>query len=156
VSKSPEKIRQTTAMTTQALRDIDNFTGEAFNRATDLLDDITREDYPEAYPLLQESLQTLKRADVLFNRVYQLNIEYYKSVNDFEEAERAEAAKNSSNDLDQLVEQVKAAMAGADPGTNVVFVVRKEADPISFKMSELEGELSKRSAGFEARKGLFT
>jgi len=156
VSKTPEDIRQSAAMTAQTLEKIDNLTGEAFNKATDLLDDITHEEHPEAHYLLHQSLQTLKRTDFFLNRVNSLNIEYHKSANTLEKAQRAEAAKSSSNDLDQLVEQVKAAMAGADPGTDVVFVVRKETDTVTVKMSALKNELSKRSTGFKVRKNLFT
>ena len=156
MSKTPEQIRQSAAMTAQTLEKIDNLTGEAFNKATDLLDDITHEEHPEAHYLLHQSLQTLKRTDFFLNKVNSLNIEYHKSANTLEKAQRAEAAKSISNDLDQLVEQVKAAMAGADPGTDVVFVVRKETDTVTVKMSALKNELSKRSAGFETRKGLFT
>ena len=146
MSKSPEEIRQSAAMTAQKLEKIDNLTGEAFNKATDLLDDITCEEHPEAYRLLQQSLQTLKRTDSLLSKVNQLNIDYHKSANVLEKAQLAEVAKSSSNDLDQLVEQVKAAMAGADPGTDVVFVVRKEDCSTKTTLAELGSQAIKEYA----------
>ena len=126
MSKTPEQIRQSATMTAHTLKKIDDLTGTAFNEATDLLDDITHEEHPEAHYLLQQSLHTLKRTDFFLAKVANLNGEYAASASTLEKAQRAEAAKSSSDDLDQLVEQVKAAMAGADPRTDVVFVVRKE------------------------------
>ena len=77
-----------------------------------------------------------------------------------EKAQRAETAKSSSDDLDQLVEQVKAAMAGADPRTDVVFVVRKEESEELQQHPSTEDQintiLKKHFGKGDQRKGLFT
>ena len=150
MSMTPDEIRESSTATDEMLMGVAEANDLAFRRLRELLEGIDYEEHTVSAQKLAKAFSCVKQVQDFIGEVTELNHAYYQTANTLE----AEAAKSSSDDLDQLVEQVKAAMAGADPGTDVVFVVRKEADPITFKMSELEGALSKRSAGFEARKWL--
>ena len=148
--RTPEEIRRLVAVADNEISSISLLLFNALSRANALREGSKVYENPAACNEMDALCQYINSAHGALGEVADYNREFETEADAIE----AEATKSSSDDLDQLVEQVKAAMAGADPGTDVVFVVRKEADPITFKMSELEGELSKRSAGFEARKWL--
>jgi hypothetical protein len=150
VSEAPERIRESAHETYERIELTIECIKEAYKDAVNLFEEVDSNGQVETANEVEATFAYLTRAIGHLNEASHHHKEYERTAN----ALKAEAAKSSSDDLDQLVEQVKAAMAGAGPGTDVVFVVRKEADPITFKMSELEGELSKRFAGFEERKWL--
>jgi len=113
--ESPHEIYQRIQLTIEVIK-------EAYKEAVNLFEEVDTHASIETANEVETACDYLTRANGHLNEASHHHKEYERTANALE----AETAKSSSNDLDQLVEQVKAAMAGADPGTDVVFVVRKE------------------------------
>jgi len=122
VSMTPDEIRESSTATDEMLMGVAEANDLAFRRLRELLEGIDYEEHTVSAQKLAKAFSCVKQVQDFIGEVTELNHAYYQTANTLE----AEAAKSSSDDLDQLVEQVKAAMAGADPRTDVVFVVRKE------------------------------
>ena len=163
MSMTPDEIRESSTATDEMLMGVAEANDLAFRRLRELLEGIDYEEHTVSAQKLAKAFSCVKQVQDFIGEVTELNHAYYQTANTLE----AEAAKSSSDDLDQLVEQVKAAMAGADPGTDVVFVVRKEDSAESTTLDEYQNEAFKRYSEalhdkreaelrLQRRKGLFT
>ena len=151
-TRTPKEIRRLVAVTDTEINSVSLLLLNAFTRANELREGSKVYENPAMCNEMDALCHYISSANGALGEIAHCNRDFEAKADVIED----EAAKSSSNDLDQLVEQVKAAMAGADPGTDVVFVVRKETDTVTVKMSALKNELSKRSTGFKVRKNLFT
>ena len=120
--RTPEEIRRLVAVADNEISSISLLLFNALSRANALREGSKVYENPAACNEMDALCQYINSAHGALGEVADYNREFETEADAIE----AEATKSSSDDLDQLVEQVKAAMAGADPRTDVVFVVRKE------------------------------
>ena len=160
---SPTEIRACVNKADNEINSISLLLFNALSRANALREGSKVYENPAACNEMDALCQYINSAHGALGEVADYNREFETEADAIE----AEATKSSSDDLDQLVEQVKAAMAGADPGTDVVFVVRKEDSAESTTLDEYQNEAFKRYSEalhdkreaelrLQRRKGLFT
>ena len=155
-TRTPEEIRRLVAVADNEINSISLLLFNALSRANALREGSKVYENPAACNEMDALCQYIDSAHGALGEVADYNREFETEADAIE----AEATKSSSDDLDQLVEQVKAAMAGADPGTDVVFVVRKEESEELQQHPSTEDQintiLKKHFGKGDQRKGLFT
>lgn len=117
-----DEIRESATMTDDMLMAIKESNDLTMCRLRSLIEGIDYEEHPVPAQMLTKALNCIKQVKDYVDEVTGLNCAYYDSAI---EQER-EAEQSSGDDLDNLIEQIKGALAGATPGSDVVIVLRKE------------------------------
>jgi len=103
LSNIPDYIRMSAKITESNLAEIDEATSKAFNVATDLCDNINKEEHPSPHYLVEQGLQALRRAYLFFEKVADLNAEYAASADQIEKEEAAQTATNDATALGEAI-----------------------------------------------------
>ena len=143
-TRTPKEIRRLVAVADKEINGISLLLFNALSRANALRKGSKEYENPAECNEMDALCQYIDSAHGALGEIADYNREFETEADALENIED-EAAKSSSDNLDKLVEQVKAALAGADPGTDVVFVVRKEEpekveqkDPIEAILNQLK------------------
>lgn len=140
---TPSELKDMAATNRTHIMGIDQATLLTTNRLDKFLTGYSC-DYHEAISVknkLTQAAMCIRQARMYIREADSFNADISKAADALEKEYQAEAERDSDDDLDGIVEQVKAALASADPGTDVTFVVRKESTEVGISLSELMAKI---------------